>query len=499
MNLMWFKRDLRVTDHQALAASLAAGPTVGLFIFEPDWSHSEEFGLGQLKFVLESLEELKRDLLKKGIPLVVRKGSALSVLMNLHRERKITRIFSHQETGLDWSFRRDLQIKAWTKEQGIPWQEFKQFGVVRKLQNRDTWNKKRIQIIERPLVQVSGQSLLQSPWSSEALPFEKLEHLPNGLTLQKGGRTSAENYLSSFLAERGKNYIRNISSPVRAFEGCSRLSPYFTWGNLTMSEVHQALLQKRNQLKNKSEYFGWKLSLQQFESRLWWHCHFIQKLESEPEIEFQNFNRNFDGLRESEFDEAKFQAWCRGETGFPMIDACMRALHRHGWINFRMRALLMSFASYQLWLHWKRPAEFLASHFVDFEPGIHYSQAQMQSGVTGINSIRIYSPKKQALEQDPTGEFIKKYIPELSLVPASDIAEPHLMPPLLQIETGYRPGVNYPDPIVDPEGSYQAAKDRIFAWKKRPEVRKASQTVLKRHASRKNTHFPTQKRDTDQA
>jgi deoxyribodipyrimidine photo-lyase len=136
---------------------------------------------------------------------------------------------------------------------------------------------------------------------------------------------------------------------------------------------------------------------------------------------------------------------------------------------------------------------------VDFEPGIHYSQVQMQSGVTGINSIRIYSPKKQALDQDPQGDFIKRYVPELSLVPVSDLAEPHLMPPLLQIETGYRPGITYPNPIVDPEESYQSAKDRIFTWKKSPDVQKTSQSVLKKHASRKNIHFPTQKRDAEKA
>jgi deoxyribodipyrimidine photo-lyase len=166
-----------------------------------------------------------------------------------------------------------------------------------------------------------------------------------------------------------------------------------------------------------------------------------------------------------------------------MIDACMRALHQHGWINFRMRAMLMSFSSYQLWLHWKKPAVFLARHFLDFEPGIHYSQAQMQSGVTGINTIRIYSPAKQQVDQDPQGKFIRDHLPELSFIPDADLAEPHKMPPLLQISSGFRIGIDYPEPIVDPVASYQTAKQRIFEWKARDATQKAAKKVVAKHTS----------------
>ena len=190
-------------------------------------------------------------------------------------------------------------------------------------------------------------------------------------------------------------------------------------------------------------------------------------------------------MRESEFDESKFQAWCKGETGFPLIDACMRALHKHGWINFRMRAMLMSFASYQLWLHWKKPAEFLARHFIDFEPGIHYSQAQMQSGVTGINTIRIYSPHKQQIDQDPDGSFVRAYIPELCTADLADILNPHQTPPLLLLDPQHNKNRNYPDPILDPLESYQKAKEKIFQWKKSAKVLAESQRVYHKHGSRK--------------
>jgi deoxyribodipyrimidine photo-lyase len=304
---------------------------------------------------------------------------------------------------------------------------------------------------------------------------------------QKGGRVQAEKCLDSFFGHRSRNYSASISSPTRSASGCSRLSPYLTWGNLSISEVLMKLESKKEALGASSDDLWWKRNLESFESRLAWHCHFIQKFESEPEIEFQNMNRSFDGMRETEFNEEYFEAWCKGETGFPMIDASMRSLKINGWINFRMRAALLSFASYQLWLHWRKPAQFLAKHFVDFEPGIHFSQAQMQSGVTGINTIRIYSPKKQAVEQDPSGEFIKKYCPELSSLSPGDLPEPHLTPPLLAVSLGFEPGITYPNPIVDPDQSYSTAKQKIFDWMKRPAVRRDAKQVYEKHGSRSRT------------
>jgi deoxyribodipyrimidine photo-lyase len=488
MNLVWFKRDLRVSDHRPLARALASGPCAGLFIFEPEWFSSPEYDPSHLRFVIESLTELKERLTEHGVPLVFREGSATDVLEALHRSHPIRALFSHEETGLLWSYARDQRVAAWAKARAVAWTEDRQFGVIRALKNRDHWAELRAKIVERPLVQAGGQVPPPLPWAPGALPHERLRCTALKPLAQTGGGRAAARALSSFLAERGATYVRTLSSPLLAFEGCSRISPYLAWGCLSMSEVLRAVRDKRREIYANPDQRaqGWGLSLKQFESRLAWHCHFIQKLESEPEVEFRNFNREFDGLRESEFDEAKFEAWCRGETGFPLIDACMRALHQHGWINFRMRAMLMSFASYQLWLHWKKPAEYLARQFLDFEPGIHYSQAQMQSGVTGINQIRIYSPKKQLIDQDPRGIFVRQYVPELVHLPDADLAEPQRMPPLLKLQLGFRSEREYPAPIVDPDESYARAKARIFEWNQRPEVKRIAQQVMKRHGSRKN-------------
>ncbi len=159
-----------------------------------------------------------------------------------------------------------------------------------------------------------------------------------------------------------------------------------------------------------------------------------------------------------------------------MIDACMRALSATGWINFRMRAMLMSFASYHLWLDWKAPALHLARLFTDYEPGIHYSQCQMQSGTTGINTIRAYNPIKQSMDHDPEGQFIRKWIPELADYSAQSIHQPWILPHKLN---------GYPLPIVDEKHARKQAMQQIYALRRGDGFFNEAQAIVKQHGSRK--------------
>jgi deoxyribodipyrimidine photo-lyase len=155
----------------------------------------------------------------------------------------------------------------------------------------------------------------------------------------------------------------------------------------------------------------------------------------------------------------------------------MRALDKSGWINFRMRAMLKSFASYHLWLPWRDSGLHLARQFVDSEPGIHWPQVQMQSGTTGINTVRIYNPVKQGHDQDPTGIFVRAWLPELASVPGGFIHEPWRWPGSTSLP--------YPSPIVDNAAAMRASRDAVHAVRRSADHREAAHRIVARHGSRK--------------
>lgn len=263
-----------------------------------------------------------------------------------------------------------------------------------------------------------------------------------------------------------------MSSPNTAFNACSRLSPYIAFGIISIREIYQALLEAESKLDYLPK--SWEVSYRSYKSRLLWHCHFIQKLEDEPTLENQNCHPAFDGLRENDFNEERFEAWKQGKTGYPLIDATMRALIATGWINFRMRAMLVSFASYHLWLDWRKTSIYLANLFVDYEPGIHYNQFQMQSGTTGINAVRVYNPIKQSQDQEPEGKFIKHWVPELKSCPVEFIHEPWSHPKGI---------AGYSAPIVEESIARKESVARVYGARKGPDFKEKAKKIVEKHAS----------------
>jgi deoxyribodipyrimidine photo-lyase len=467
--LVWLKRDLRLHDHAPLHAAQGARAAAALFVIEPAWLHSPEFSASHLHFTLQSLAELRQGLAARGLPLLVRVGEVPAVLQHLHAEWSFQHLLSHEETGTGWSYQRDIAVSRWCRGQGVAWQEFTQTGVVRRLATRQGWAGRWAQRMDAPLLPAPTQFRAATGFSGAALADQpdlptlaSLGVPPLTQTLQPAGETAARATLLSFITGRGRDYRHALSSPLTAESGCSRLSPHLAFGTVSMRQVHQASEGAMASTADRTLAYA----LHGFAGRLRWHCHFMQKLEDEPAIEFRNFARAYDGLRPGDgvpMDEvhaARLQAWCEGRTGFPMVDACMRSLCATGWLNFRMRAMLVSFAAYHLGLHWREPGLFLARQFLDFEPGIHWSQMQMQSGTTGINTLRIYSPSKQALDQDPQGEFVRRWVPEFG-------------------------SPDYPAPIVDEKAALKATKELMYGQRAKPEARAEADAVQQRHGSRK--------------
>ncbi len=490
LNVVWYKRDLRWFDHAPLAEAARRGPVLPLYIAEPALWQQPDAAARQWSIFAESLAELTDALGALGQPLIVRVGDAIDVLDAIRRSHGAFALWSHQETGNGCTYARDRRVRAWARAHGIPWTEFPQHGVIRGLKDRDGWARHWDRLMARPLIATPDALVPLNTIDPGAIPSSRQLGLADDPCprRQAGGRRAGLALLDSFLDHRGARYHREMSSPNTAYQACSRLSVHFATGAVSIREAAQAARHRLGSLGAlpPAERQTWGPALRAFQGRLHWHCHFMQKLEDQPSLEFENQHPAYDGLREGAFDDDRFQAWCAGRTGFPFIDACMRALIDSGWINFRMRAMLMAFASYHLWLHWRPTALQLARLFVDYEPGIHYPQAQMQSGTTGINTPRIYNPVKQSHDQDPAGRFIRAQLPELRGMPDPYVHEPWSMPAEVQRRAGCIIGVHYPPPIVDHLAAARTARARVWAVRRGAEYHATADAIQERHGSRRS-------------
>ena len=484
--LVWFKRDLRIHDHPALCLAAEMGAVLPLYVVEPAYWSLPDTSARQWDAVAEGLADLRADLASLGAPLVVRVGDAVEVLDRLCRQHHIARIVSHEETGNLWTFGRDRQVAAWARSAGVDWIELPQQGVFRRLRGRDGWAARRDAHVSAPLLPapkalcpVRGVEPGQIPTARALrLPEDRCAHR------QTGGRVQGLRLLDSFLTSRGEPYRSAMSSPLSAERACSRLSVALATGALSSREVAQAAAARAAALAAERAGGRWGGAIASFQSRMAWRDHFIQKLEDEPEIEFRALHRAADALRPRAPDAARLAAWARGETGLPFVDACMRYLNATGWLNFRMRSMVMAVASYHLWLDWRATGAVLARRFTDYEPGIHWPQVQMQSGVTGINTIRLYNPVKQGWDQDPTGAFTRRWVPELATVPDAFLQEPWRWPGAKGLL-----GRMYPEPLVDVAAAARAARDAVWGLRREAGFRDQIAPVVHRHASRADARF----------
>ena len=502
IHIVWFKRDLRVNDHAPLAYAVAEGISVlPLYVIEEEYWQQDFASRRHWSFIRDCLLDLREDTAALGQPLVVREGEICEIFHDISSKYIIKGIFSHEECGNNWTYQRDKKVIAWCKSNNIPLHEFPHNGVVRRLESRDHWSKIRNARMAKPLI--------NSPDNIPVLASESIGEIPSAEhsmfgdtlvgTVQPGGRREALKILDSFLARRSVYYVQNISNPGRSGHYCSRLSGHLTWGSLSVREVVKAT-KAFAQTSAFGQHGEQKRSFSAFNNRLAWRCHFMQKLEDQPSIEFECMHSAYEGIRKTHPQTAiYYQAWAEGRTGYPLIDACMRSLVHRGWITFRMRAMLVSFASYHLWLDWRQTGYHLARVFTDYEPGIHYSQLQMQSGVTGINTTRIYNPIKQSQDQDPKGQFIRQWVPELRNVSDMWIHEPWKMSSALQQRASCLIGEDYPAPIVENASAIKEARLGLSAALTQADYRQEANQIFDKLGSRQRPKKPaTSKVDSSQ-
>ena len=477
--IVWLKRDLRLHDNEAIYNALNSGfKVLLLYVFEPSLLNDSHYSNRHWNFIKQSLEDINQELASYNTKVLAVSSEVIPLFSYLQTQKKIIKVYSHQETGLLKTYNRDKTFRRFCSNNSIEWIENVNNGVFRGRQNRDQWKEDWEKYMSNPQFEISNDtvhSFLDREVIDTISQNLSLISLPTEVTpnLQKGGRSIGLKYMRSFFEDRYINYAKFISKPNQSRESCSRLSPYLAWGNLSVREVYQYAKGFRSDALNKR-------AIDAFTSRLRWQAHFIQKFEMECIMENESINKGFRKLKKNISIQYQ-EAWKNGETGIPIIDACMRCLKTTGYLNFRMRAMIVSFFTHNLWQPWQEASKYLSKVFLDFEPGIHFPQLQMQAGTTGINTLRIYNPIKNGIEHDPEASFISKWVPELKTLPISFRHEPYKLTMLEQKLYGFKIGKNYPKPIVDIRITRKNASDILWNMRKNREVVEDSSRILKKH------------------
>ena len=480
------KRDFRITDNECLfEAAQHADMVLPFFCWEHDVINEGDYSSFHLQAQWEGLSGICQSLRSRGIESRVVSGEIVEQLDLLFQLFPFDVLYSHQETGNLVTFQRDQNVQKWCRERDVKWAEMNPSSVMRggdadrrrlKLRQADYRKQEPLPIPGLNHLKPLSPGIVSPPpsWKEVTSIFPKFKGQQLNPSLTKVNEKSAHVTLTSFLHERGIGYSGGISSPNTAFIHGSRLSCHLAWGTISLRTVFAHLDQRRLEVKACKELSPWLRSLRAFESRLFWRDHFIQRLEAFPVMEKKPLNSAYADLK-YEDDPEILNAWINGQTGYPMVDACMRCLQDNGFLNFRMRAMVVSFACYGLHLSWRTIHEPLARLFHDYEPGIHLSQLQMQAGVIGFNAIRVYSPTKQFLDHDPNGIFVHRWVEELEGRTPAEIAYAEEFP-----LDGYNPKV------VDLKVRAKEMKARVFEVRKSVKGKKITGDVLKRHGSKRS-------------
>ncbi len=449
--LHWFRRDLRIADNVALKnACDRAKEVFPIFIFDQNilekLDNEED---RRISFIFEGIEELKQELETKGSSLAVFYGRPESIIPEIVRKWNLQAVFVNKDYDA-YSKKRDHQIKKELTAQDVQFLSYKDSVIF-----------EQDEVLTKSNTAFKVFSPYKNAWRNKITESDYKEHKPNLKSLARkdefqmnlkipsreemgfcvmdnliqGGRKAGLKKCKEFL-DKISNYNHDRNFP--SLNATSFLSAYLRFGFVCPRELLRATYSNQDEGS-----ISWV-------NELIWRDFYHMILDQFPHVARSAFNEKYKDLK-WEGKEAHFQAWCEGQTGYPIIDAAMRYFVATGWMHNRLRMIVAMFLTKDLLIHWKKGEAFFARYLLDYDKAANNGGWQW-SASTGCDAqpyFRVFNPTLQSKKFDPEGEFIRKNLPELEGFPDKYIHEPYLAPIGIQKLAGCIVGKDYPEPIVD--------------------------------------------------
>lgn len=484
IQLVWYRRDLRIADHAPLVRAARRGPVLPLFVAEPDLARRPDFGARHWTFARDSLRELRAALAVLGQPLIVRTGPIATVLAALHEVAPISAIWTHATTGRAPVTACTDAARDWAASRGIQYHELAQDGVVR-TGSRGRWASGwASRLAGSPLPAPDALTPISGVAPGAIPTHQALGLAPDDRPVPTpGGTPDGLALLDAFLAAHDSGYPAALDDPLRAAAAATHLGPHLAWGTLSPRQIIAACGEGNSEEfvaagRGRSSRRAEENPRAALIARLRARDRAIQRLHDDPAIANASPHPALDELLATDLPELRdgperadrIAAWRAGETGYPLVDAAMRQLRATGWLPHPLRALVVAFAAHALWLPWQRLDPFLAKQWLDYEPGIHLDQLQHHAGIGPAAPPPLPDPVAQGQAHDPTGAYVRRWLPALRAIPDDYLHQPWLLPADEQGRIGCLIGTHYPVPIVDHEVTARAARAALAETRRRPAV-----------------------------
>lgn len=479
--VFWFRKDLRLKDNHALSGFLRDVSEAGSFsfLYIKNKNTFSYFGEKRINFLYECIESLEKDLSSYGFKLQVLEGTSKEVFGRILEMHKIISLYLNEQVE-PYCISRDRYIKEIIESNGGKFNTFTdstlfaagsivnaegmQYKVYTPFRNQSmkVINKSHYGKYEcdLSLLKKNNEVILNSA--------EKFDYSYNGLSLSKpgfikGGRDEGIRLLKEFYENGLNKYKSRRDFP--SVKGTSLLSPHLHFGTVSIREVYRSAKYKYDKSGTDDE----KSEIQTWINEILWREFYYHITYHNPQIQFESFKKEFDRLEWND-NEEHFKSWCKGKTGYPIVDAGMRQLNTEGWMHNRVRMITAMFLTKDLFTDWRKGEKYFAEKLIDLDFSSNNGGWQW-SASTGVDSqpyFRIFNPYLQSRKFDANGDYIKRYLPELKTLPAEFVHEPHLMNESEQKKYNVIIGKDYPSPIVD----HKAAKDIVLReFKKTSEER----------------------------